>query len=674
MQPPRLLLFPGDAWTNVAVADIESSAPDVRQKWFEIVTHAQTASASKPSTRWLKQAADLIRNLGAEEFERRLTEWFPRVNDPVEETGPNPRPPLCLIAANCDVLKGLVWMVLPSDSDALQSLLGPLAISTFRKLPAIGARSTKVGNACIYVLGQLPSVTAIARLSYLKSRIKMASVQKEIEKALQTTAARLGISREELEEIAVPAYGLTSVGRLEEPLGEFTAELTVGDSGRTTLVWRKADGRIQKSIPASIKNDFANELKDLKAAAKDIEKMFTAQRERLDGLFLQQRRWPADVWRERYLDHPLVGMLARRLVWVFKNTGLETSGVWREDGIVDVDDQPIDWIDAEGTTVELWHPIGRPMDDVLTWRHWLEQHEVRQPFKQAHREVYLLTDAERRTRTYSNRYAAHILRQHQFNALCAARGWVSKLRLMVDADYSAPTKRLETWSLRAEFWVDTVGDAYGVDTTDAGAYLYLSTDQVRFYRLEADRHVAHATGGRFITEGLAHPVNEPLPLEVIPPIVFSELMRDVDLFVGVASVGNDPTWADGGPGGRYREYWQNFSFGDLTPTAQTRKQVLERLVPRLKIGPRCSFSEKFLVVRGDLRTYKIHLGSGNILMEPNDQYLCIVPDSSTAGKEEGVFLPFEGDRTLSIILSKAMLLADDQQVTDQTIVRQIHGL
>jgi len=28
---------------------------------------------------------------------------------------------------------------------------------------------------------------------------------------------------------------------------------------------------------------------------------------------------------------------------------------------------------------------------------------------------------------------------------------------------------------------------------------------------------------------------------------------------------------------------------------------------------------------GDLRTYKIHLGSGNVLMEPNGQYLCIVP-------------------------------------------------
>jgi hypothetical protein len=59
---------------------------------------------------------------------------------------------------------------------------------------------------------------------------------------------------------------------------------------------------------------------------------------------------------------------------------------------------------------------------VLAWRNWLEAHEVRQPFKQAHREIYLVTDAQRETAIYSNRFAAHIVRQHQFAALCQERG------------------------------------------------------------------------------------------------------------------------------------------------------------------------------------------------------------------------------------------------------------
>jgi hypothetical protein len=77
-------------------------------------------------------------------------------------------------------------------------------------------------------------------------------------------------------------------------------------------------------------------------------------------------------------------------------------------------------------------------------------------------------------------------------------------------------------------------------------------------------------------------------------------------------------------------------------------------------------------VRGDIRTYKIHLGSGNILMEPNDQYLCIVParNSDKTGKEK-LFIPFEGDQTLAIILSKAFLLAEDRKISDPTITRQL---
>ena len=54
-------------------------------------------------------------------------------------------------------------------------------------------------------------------------------------------------------------------------------------------------------------------------------------------------------------------------------------------------------------------------------------------------------------------------------------------------------------------------------------------------------------------------------------------------------------------------------------------------------------------------------------MEPNDQYLCIVPDSRTRSANEPVYLPFEGDATLSIILSKALLLADDTKIKDPVI-------
>ncbi len=76
----------------------------------------------------------------------------------------------------------------------------------------------------------------------------------------------------------------------------------------------------------------------------------------------------------------------------------------------------------------------------------------------------------------------------------------------------------------------------------------------------------------------------------------------MDLFVGVASVGNDPTWQDGGPDHRYRTYWPSWSFGDFSATAQTRKQLLERLMPRLVIASCCSIEGRFLTII-DLERY-----------------------------------------------------------------------
>jgi hypothetical protein len=320
-------------------------------------------------------------------------------------------------------------------------------------------------------------------------------------------------------------------------------------------------------------------------------------------------------------------------------------GVWQDGRAVDVQGRPL--AVKDDARVRLWHPIGSPADEVLAWRRFLEDRRITQPFKQAHREVYVLTDAERETRTYSNRFAAHILRQHQLMALCNARGW--KYHLMGGFDFhSVPMLELPHWKLRVEFWVDAGGD--DGETSASNIYLHISTDQVRFY--EAGR-------------------TKPMRLEKVPPLAFTEVMRDVDLFVGVASVGNDPTWQDRGRGGGVGAYWQEYAFGKLGATAQTRRDVLERLIPRLKIRDRATLTDRFLVIRGDLRTYKIHLGSGNILMEPNDQYLCIVANPSLHSREDELFLPFDGDQTLSLILSKAFLLAEDKAIKDKTITRQI---
>lgn len=671
-----LPILPGEAWSDAAIADLTQLDDSARAAWVSLLLHAQSAATGSPSDKWLKESRENLQAVGSEPFANRIARWLPLVDKPRTEPLPEgahvflpEHADRTILDVHQDMLKGLACYGSLVAEPAVARALTDLAVTSYKKLPGIGPRMVRVGNAAVWALGTMPGLDAVGQLALLKVKVKFRTAQKGIEKALAKASEREGVPREELEEMAVPAYGLTEVGRLTETLGDFTAELVVDDSKSTTLRWIKPDGKTQKSVPAAVKRDHAEDLKEIKAATKDIAKMLPAQAERIDNLYLAQRSWPLATWRERYLDHPLVGTIARRLIWEFERPADDdrVSAVFYDERLVDADGIPVEIPDD--ATVRPWHPIDREVDDIVAWRDWFTKNEVRQPFKQAHREVYLLTDAERNTGVYSNRFAAHIVRQHQFNALCLARGWRNQLRLMVDDEFPPASKELPEWGLRAEFWVEGAGDEYGVDTNETGTYLYLATDQVRFYPIDAASHSAHAGGGGYRRGWRATGTDEPIPLEQIPPLVLSEVLRDVDLFVGVASVGNDPNWNDGGPDGRYRDYWEHFSFGDLGETAQTRKAVLEKLVPRLKIADRCSFSDKFLVVRGDVRTYKIHLGSGNILMEPNDQYLCIVPKSGSAS--EKVFLPFEGDRTLSLILSKALLLAADTKITDPTILSQI---
>jgi hypothetical protein len=517
----------------------------------------------------------------------------------------------------------------------------------------------------------MPGSEGIAQLSILKVKIKTNTAQKLIANALEAAARRMGLTAEEIEEMSVPAYGMEEVGLRRDEFEDVFSEIRVNGS-EVEQVWARKDGKTLSSAPKAIKEKYSEDLKEISQAMKDLRRMLPAQRDRIDHLYLMQKSWAFADWKSRYLDHPLVGTIARRLIWNFSREGRTSAGMWLEGQIVGGDHKPVDGLD-DSVTVELWHPIHAEATTILEWRQFLLEHEIRQPFKQAYREIYLLTDAERNTGVYSNRYAAHILRQHQFNSLCAARGWKNALRLMVDAEFPPATKSLPHWGLRAEYWIEGIGDQYGTDTNETGTYLYLTTDQVRFYRTEAVENRAHASGGGYLAHRWGRRgAAEPLPLEEIPPLVFSEIMRDVDMFVGVASVGNDPNWLDGGAEVRYRDYWHTYSFGELTESSRTRKQVLQTLLPRLKIAGRCSLTDKFLVVRGDMRTYKIHLGSANILMEPNDQYLCIVPSrgSGNMGKDR-LFIPFEGDQTLAIILSKAFLLAEDKNITDPTITRQI---
>ncbi|HEX3128330.1 MAG TPA: DUF4132 domain-containing protein, partial [Thermoanaerobaculia bacterium] len=343
----------GDAWRIALRAALEE-ARETKAAWVALLTHASTASAAKPSARWLDQARKLLRGLSAEEVTRTTALCLGELGKIGTHRARNPwtgaegeLTPL-LDDEKTDLLRGLVWCAGLVDDPALMGLLGDAAERCFRKVSNHGPFNVKIGNACLDTLSRMGRPEAVAQISRLRARVQHPSTRRQIEKVLNRTAERLGITAAELEEISVPAV---------DPEDK-----------------------------------------------KEIQKLLPGQRMRLERFYLFPREWDLATWKERYLDHPLVGLLARRLIWQFDGGGESRTGIWRDGEIVDAEGRVLAGLDTARIT--LWHPLGSSPEQVLAWRRALEDWGIVQPFKQAHREIYVLTDAERQTATYSNRFAA----------------------------------------------------------------------------------------------------------------------------------------------------------------------------------------------------------------------------------------------------------------------------
>jgi len=308
------------------------------------------------------------------------------------------------------------------------------------------------------------------------------------------------------------------------------------------------------------------------------------------------------------------------------------DGLWDRATFVDVKGAPLEVIDPDAR-VFLWHPAHSP-HTVEAWRRRLLDLGVEQPIRQAFREVYLATDAERSSQSRSARFAGHILQQSQFAALCRNRGWSVSLVGPFDSQSCA-----EQTIIDQKVSVSWSGDPVGEETSGT------------FYRLIRMGEVSFKP-----------------PIADIAPIVFSELMRDLDLFVSISSIGVDSSWESAESSPVLRDYWNGYNSGDLSETARVRREALAIILNGLPNSSRFSLEKKHLAVEGVLGRYRIHLQSGAVFQQPSNRHLCIVPKASAAPERLALLV---GDPLLSLVISKALLLANDATIKDRSILSQI---
>ena len=617
-----------------------------------------TEAASKPTAAWKKQARAELEDAMLERLLAILDAYVPdgrRQYEVVAEALLNGTDALPKDAYSALQIKAMTWAAQFAPPEAAAPVLGDLALRCYRRVPGVGQANGKLGNAAVYALSQLPDTHGIKQMYRIRHRVVFSGVKTALDKALARLAEARGLSRVALDEMAVPDHGLVP-GPLRLPIGPGAARIDAG-SGTPVLAWEDAGGVLRKTVPKALSEADAEGVKAARARLKAIQQDMTEQKARLERMFRQEVSWDVATWSDNYRDHGTMAVLARQLLWQAETDGRRVVFLPCGEQCEDVEGNPVD---LAGATIRLWHPLDSPQALRDAWRVRLMAKGIVQPMRQVWRETYALTEAERETATYSNRFAGHILRQHQLMALAGANGWQSTHRVGFDTPDDQPTHtRLPDFGLQAEYWTA----AAGIDgpTTEQGAYLYLVTDRLKFHRLDAK-----ARFGR----------GDEVPLAEVPPRVISEILRDCDLFTSVASISLDPEWQDKGRDAAHPSKWRaqadaywNWSQGAaLTASAETRKEMLALLLPRMKQRASLSIEGDYLHVQGKLHRYHIHLGSGAVRMAETLQHLCIVPDR---GKQTRMTLPFDGDPILSLVLSKAMLLMADDKITDPVITRQM---
>jgi hypothetical protein len=132
-----------------------------------------------------------------------------------------------------------------------------------------------------------------------------------------------------------------------------------------------------------------------------------------------------------------------------------------------------------------------------------------------------------------------------------------------------------------------------------------------------------------------------------------------------------PSGFDRGEARRVETCWNDFGFGALNESAKVRHEVVEQIIARLAIADRCERKERYLVVRGELHTHRIHLGERQHPDVPERP----VPLHSRGARRpcRQALPPLRHDRVLSLILGKAFRLAGDTEIKDRTILAQING-
>ncbi|MBR3171500.1 MAG: DUF4132 domain-containing protein, partial [Lachnospiraceae bacterium] len=424
-------------------------------------------------------------------------------------------------------------------------------------------------------------------------------------------------------------------------IGGYTARIQVDQDGKAELLlYKGTGGKALKSVPAALKKDETfGEIKEFAAKLKSQYSRCTAMFERA----MEEEEAYSFGELMALCRNPVTAGILGRMVFIseaaVRDVGIcsdaavengksdKTQAENLQETRVSGTDYVIGTLEElaaanpaidEGTLLLVAHPITLyrlgelARCQRLFFKKQMES-GTKQPFKQVFREFYPKLEEEKDSAD-SRIFAGYQIQPKKTVAALRGRGWV--------ADYDEGLQKI-FFRQGIAATIYALADWFSPADTESPTLEYVS-----FY----DRKT-----------GKQKKISE------IPDILYSEVMRDVDLVVSVAHVGGvDPETSHS--------------------TIDMRRVIFEFNMELFGLT-NVTFEGTHAFIKGTYGNYNVQLGSGVIHKESGGMINIVPVHSQQRGK---LFLPFiDEDPKTAEILSKILMLAEDQKIKDPYIMRQI---
>ena len=384
-------------------------------------------------------------------------------------------------------LKGMILSVCCIPDPILLKLIESFSIECPFQ---VGGHSQAPTGLYVYdaleVFSKLEYPKSIPYIMNFKAKIKQTWAQKRFDKYLKQIAKKQKIEFEEIIENGLSDYGFNEDHVYLNEVGDFKIQLSFPTIEKKEVFWiHKESNKKQKSVPKKIKEDFPERLKYIKSHIKDVETQIKSQSKRIENQLLIDKSWDVGFWNEKYLQHPFVGIIAKKLLWVLIS-GETREVVFSQDGILkSIEGNLISIHDFQFVT--LWHP----KHEIDTNLEKLKSILSPQPFKQIERESY--------GEEFIKKSSGSKMKKSVLSQLCKSRNWTSS----ANHNLKIPT-------------MDLIVELILKDSDDGTRGMFYGSQNVELEGIELKKNKIDVQ-----------------PSE-INKITLSEILRDVDLFINAA--------------------------------------------------------------------------------------------------------------------------------------------